>query len=285
VDDDARHGRVYLPAAWLREREVIIVPGTPLAAETRVRVAPVVARLLDEADRYYASAWHGVARLPWRSAWSVATARHVYADIGHAVRRRGPSAWDARVVVSKGRKIARLAQALAESVWAVSVNRSRPAPPRHGLWTPPSGGHASLHHDACRHLHGAVVGAAGHGSWPSAQVLMRALWFLHRSHHVPHAGWFEWNDLFGLFFAVPSIVLIHLGVRDGSWMLPVGLGMTGYGVIYFLFHDVVVHRRVRLRGVPQWPYLRHIIMAHLVHHGHMAVRARSRSTSSTRLPM
>ena len=49
-------------------------------------------------------------------------------------------------------------------------------------------------------------------------------------------------------------------------MLPVGLGMTGYGVIYFLFHDVVVHRRVRLRGVPQWPYLRRIVKAHLVHH-------------------
>jgi beta-carotene 3-hydroxylase len=97
-------------------------------------------------------------------------------------------------------------------------------------------------------------------------VMHGPLWFLHRSHHVPHAGWFEWNDLFGLFFAVPSIVLIHAGVRDDSWMLPVGLGMTGYGVIYFLFHDVVVHRRVRLRGVPQWPYLRRIIMAHLVHH-------------------
>ncbi len=49
-------------------------------------------------------------------------------------------------------------------------------------------------------------------------------------------------------------------------MLPVGLGMTGYGFIYFLFHDVVVHRRVRVRGVPQWRYLRRIIKAHLVHH-------------------
>ena len=70
----------------------------------------------------------------------------------------------------------------------------------------------------------------------------------------------------GLLFAVPSIALIHYGVRDGSWMLPVGLGMTGYGFIYFLFHDVVVHRRVRVRGVPQWRYLRRIIKAHLVHH-------------------
>lgn len=92
------------------------------------------------------------------------------------------------------------------------------------------------------------------------------LWFLHRSHHVPHDGWFEWNDLFGVFFAAPSILLIHQGVEEGSWKLPVGLGMTGYGFIYFLFHDVVVHRRVRVRGVPQWPYLRRIIKAHLVHH-------------------
>ncbi len=92
------------------------------------------------------------------------------------------------------------------------------------------------------------------------------LWFLHRSHHVPHAGFFEWNDLFGLLFAVPSILLINAGVRDGSWMLPVGLGMTGYGVIYFLFHDIVVHRRMKLRRIPQWTYLRRIIMAHLVHH-------------------
>jgi phytoene synthase len=141
VDDDARHGRVYLPAAWLREAGATVVPGIPLAAETRVRVAPVVARLLREADRYYASAWHGVARLPWRSAWSVATARHVYADIGHQVRRRGPAAWDERVVTSRTRKVVRLGQALVESLWAVSVNRPRTAPPRGALWTPPGGGH------------------------------------------------------------------------------------------------------------------------------------------------
>jgi beta-carotene 3-hydroxylase len=104
-------------------------------------------------------------------------------------------------------------------------------------------------------------------AWLTHRYLMHGpLWFLHRSHHVPHQGWFEWNDVFGLFFAVPSILFIHYGVRDGSWMLPVGLGMTAYGVIYFLFHDVVVHRRVRLRRVPQWPYLRRIIKAHLVHH-------------------
>jgi beta-carotene 3-hydroxylase len=64
-----------------------------------------------------------------------------------------------------------------------------------------------------------------------------------------------------------SSVFIKAGVdAGGSWMLPVGLGMTAYGAIYVVFHDIVVHRRVRIRNVPQWSYLRRIIMAHLVHH-------------------
>jgi beta-carotene 3-hydroxylase len=93
------------------------------------------------------------------------------------------------------------------------------------------------------------------------------LWFLHRSHHEPHHGRFELNDLFGLFFAAPSIVCIYLGVSTDRWLLlPLGLGMTAYGVLYFLFHDVVVHRRLRLPHVPRSAYLRRITMAHLIHH-------------------
>lgn len=144
VDDDARNGRVYLPGSWLDARQVRIVPGRPLDPDTRLRMTPVVARLLDEADRYYASAWHGVPRLDWRSAWAVATARHVYRDIGREVRRRGAAAWEKRVVVSKGRKIGRLAQALVEAVWAVSVARHRAAPAREGLWTVPGVGPATV---------------------------------------------------------------------------------------------------------------------------------------------
>jgi beta-carotene 3-hydroxylase len=93
------------------------------------------------------------------------------------------------------------------------------------------------------------------------------LWFLHRSHHVPHDGRWEWNDLFGVLFAVPAIVLIDAGVdAGGSWMLPVGLGMTAYGVLYVVFHDIVVHRRLAIRRVPHWAYLRRIVLAHLAHH-------------------
>jgi 15-cis-phytoene synthase len=136
VNDDVANGRVYLPAAWLHDAGVVARPGQPLDPAARAAVVPVVARLLAEADRYYASAWHGVGHLPWRSAWAVATARHVYADIGHEVRRRGAGAWDRRVSTSTGRKVARLAQALGEAAWAVTTRASDAGPPRRGLWTP-----------------------------------------------------------------------------------------------------------------------------------------------------
>lgn len=114
---------------------------------------------------------------------------------------------------------------------------------------------------------GALLAMEGVAYLSHRYLMHGPLWFLHRSHHVPHAGRFEPNDLFGLLFALPSIVLIQLGVYEGRWMLlPIGLGMAAYGLIYFLFHDVIVHRRFRLRRVPQSSYLRRIIKAHLVHH-------------------
>ena len=92
------------------------------------------------------------------------------------------------------------------------------------------------------------------------------LWFLHRSHHVPRQGRFEWNDLFGVFFATPAIALIYLGTHGHPRLLWVGLGMAAYGACYFGFHDVVVHRRVPLRLHPRNRYLRRIVQAHLIHH-------------------
>ena len=92
------------------------------------------------------------------------------------------------------------------------------------------------------------------------------LWFLHASHHRPHKGPFEWNDLFGIFFAVPSILLIWFGTHGTPWALPVGAGMAGYGAVYFGFHDIIVHRRLPLRVHPKSSYFRRIIQAHLIHH-------------------
>ena len=98
-------------------------------------------------------------------------------------------------------------------------------------------------------------------------VMHGPLWVLHESHHRPRqSAVFELNDLFGIFFAVPSIVLIYLGTHGHPLLLAVGLGMTAYGLAYFGFHDVVVHRRIRHSWVPRGAYMRRIVRAHLVHH-------------------
>ena len=93
-------------------------------------------------------------------------------------------------------------------------------------------------------------------------------WFLHASHHRPRTGKFEWNDLYGVIFAVPSIVLLLGGVQLGWWpgFAWIGAGSAAYGAIYFGFHDVIVHERVRTRYLPRSSYMKRIVQAHRLHH-------------------
>ena len=93
-------------------------------------------------------------------------------------------------------------------------------------------------------------------------------WLLHASHHRPRTGRFELNDLYGVIFAVPSILLIYGGVQGdwGAWATWVGAGIAAYGAIYFGFHDVIVHRRIAHRIVPRSNYFKRIVQAHRIHH-------------------
>jgi beta-carotene 3-hydroxylase len=97
-------------------------------------------------------------------------------------------------------------------------------------------------------------------------VMHGFLWSLHESHHRPREGTFEKNDLFAFYFALPSILLIYLGVNFVGWLLPIGIGMTLYGLCYFGFHDGIVHRRLPIRYRGNHPYMKRIIQAHYVHH-------------------
>lgn len=103
-------------------------------------------------------------------------------------------------------------------------------------------------------------------------------WFLHRSHHRAREGMFEANDLYAVIFAIPSIVLIQGGVgwNWGSRAIWVGAGIAGYGLIYFLFHDVIVHRRIASRYLPGSRYMKRIVQAHRLHH---AVESKDGSVS------
>lgn len=133
VMDDARMGRVYLPADWL---EAAQVPPEELQ-DTRHRsgVVEVVERILAEADRYYDSSMEGLTSLRWRAAWGLATARQVYRDIGLLVLKRGVNAWDSRAVVGRGRKIYGAWCGLLLSLYAHSFGRLQPSKQRDGLWT------------------------------------------------------------------------------------------------------------------------------------------------------
>jgi phytoene synthase len=108
VGEDARMGRLYLPAAWMREAG--LDPDAWLAAPAHsVALGIVVRRLLDDADRLYARVGAGIARLPRACRPGINAARHLYAAIGHEVARRGLDAVTARAVVPSRRKARLLA--------------------------------------------------------------------------------------------------------------------------------------------------------------------------------
>jgi len=100
-------------------------------------------------------------------------------------------------------------------------------------------------------------------------------WRWHRSHHQPGAGWFEKNDLFGLFFAALSLAVF---VAAALWPLLwwVGAGMAAYGLLYALLHDGLVHRRIPYLPTPRRGYLKRLVQAHRLHH---ALRGRDGAVS------
>ena len=104
-------------------------------------------------------------------------------------------------------------------------------------------------------------------AWFSHKYVMHGfMWCWHESHHKPRQGVFEKNDLFAVMFALPSIACIYWGNRGVPALLYIGIGIALYGLMYFIFHDVIVHRRIRTGYVPRSSYMRRIVEAHWVHH-------------------
>ena len=98
-------------------------------------------------------------------------------------------------------------------------------------------------------------------------VMHGFLWNLHKSHHEPRTGFFEKNDWFAVMGAIPSIILLLIGTHNGWHVITaIGAGITAYGMIYFGFHDVLVHRRLKHSWNPQQRYLKRIVQAHRIHH-------------------
>lgn len=108
-------------------------------------------------------------------------------------------------------------------------------------------------------------------AWFAHKYLMHgALWSWHADHHDPklHDGFFEKNDRFFLVFAIPSAACYILGLSIQMLfpLLFIGIGISIYGVIYFLIHDVYIHRRFKWFKHLDNPYSRAILRAHGSHH-------------------
>jgi phytoene synthase len=98
VAEDWSRGRLYLPHEWLAGT---ITEGEPLDDAI---TAPAIRRVLQLADRYYASGDRGLHYLDSRSRIAIQVARRVYSAIGERIARNGYRASAGRAVVSDGKK-------------------------------------------------------------------------------------------------------------------------------------------------------------------------------------
>jgi 15-cis-phytoene synthase len=133
---DAEMGRIYLPGRWLAEYS--LTRETLSDRSNRDRLFAIIERTLDLADLYYYSARHGLAELPFRCAWSIASALRIYRAIGSEIRKAGASAWDERRGTSQRGKLVNVAHAGLDAAKLALVRQTASSPARVGLWTPPS---------------------------------------------------------------------------------------------------------------------------------------------------
>ncbi len=106
-------------------------------------------------------------------------------------------------------------------------------------------------------------------AWFTHKYVMHGfLWSWHQDHHEPHDKFFEKNDRFFIVYALPSMICYILGsVVDGYFpLLFVGIGISLYGLTYFLIHDVYIHRRFKWFKQLDGKYSRAILRAHGAHH-------------------
>ncbi len=109
-------------------------------------------------------------------------------------------------------------------------------------------------------------------AWFAHKYIMHGfLWSWHEDHHRPHfekEGFFEKNDLFFIVFALPSMTCYFLGglVAGYESLLFVGIGISIYGLIYFLIHDVYIHQRFKWFRQLENSYSKMILRAHGAHH-------------------
>ena len=105
-------------------------------------------------------------------------------------------------------------------------------------------------------------------AWALHKYVMHGfLWSLHEDHHViKKDSIYQKNDYFALFFAVPSFLSILYGnLGNIPWLEGAGYGVMLYGVVYFIVHEVAIHRRWKFFNL-NGRYIESLRIAHQHHH-------------------
>jgi beta-carotene 3-hydroxylase len=106
-------------------------------------------------------------------------------------------------------------------------------------------------------------------SWAMHKYLFHGpLWFIHKTHHQERHGFLELNDVFSIGFAGLALWLMWLGHYALDYRLWIGIGISIYGNVYFIFHDWFIHNRFRAFKSSN-RYLMAIRRAHKIHHRSM----------------
>jgi len=117
-------------------------------------------------------------------------------------------------------------------------------------------------------------------AWSNHKYVMHGfLWNWHKDHHrkdhqhsLPEKTedkHFEKNDLFFMVYAIPAITLMIVGFSINFLPLVfVSIGISLYGITYFIIHDIIIHKRVNVPFLHknQNFYIRAVVKAHTAHH-------------------
>ena len=83
-----------------------------------------------------------------------------------------------------------------------------------------------------------------------------------------HDHFLEVNDLFcsSILYTFNFTNLFRYTYEGYGILKYFGIGIFLYGVAYVVFHDIIVHRRIKISFKANNPYLKRIMNAHYVHH-------------------
>ena len=109
-------------------------------------------------------------------------------------------------------------------------------------------------------------------AWLSHKYIMHGLlWSLHKDHHKKESeGFMEHNDFFFFLFALPGIAALFFGrLREYNFLFWIGVGISLYGLCYFLIHDIFIHQRFKVFHNSDNRYFKALRRAHKIHHKHL----------------